>query len=327
MESLTNRAPNFDDDDENFDVLSWLTGWIPFAITLIGSVSIFRFLAYEVNVTTKKMRAARENFTLFEILQYRMDHYFSNHDSAKSILLMSITFILIVTTTATLYLVTGEDIGVCMWNAWTYVADAGTHAEAEGSARKFVALGTTIAGMLVFAMFIGLVSDSIQEGLDNLRKGRCRVVESGHTVMLGWGSKSLSIIQQIALANRSEGGGLVAVLCEHDKVEMERLLEAAAADDGDGGFRAHGTAVIFRSGDPLGEGALAQVAAASARSIIAVAREGIDPDEADALAVQQLLALRLALGPGSVGHVVAEVVRVPLNVFFNFLKLNMLLIM
>lgn len=49
---------------------------------------------------------------------------------------------------------------------------------------------------------------------------------SGHTLMLGWNDKSLAIIQQLALANESEGGGYVVVLSENDKQSMEEILAA-----------------------------------------------------------------------------------------------------
>jgi ion channel POLLUX/CASTOR len=296
------RCSNAEADDEPIAGQSWL----PIIVIILGAAVIFKFLASEFKIARSKVKSGRENFSLSEILHYRADYYFSKHDSAKSLLLMGITFILMVSTTMVLYIVTGEDVSVCMWRAWTYIADAGTHAETEGSARRTVALFTTIAGMLVFAMFIGLVSDSIQEGLDSLRKGRCRVVETGHTVILGWNSQSLCILQQLALANRSEGGGLIAVLCEQNKAEMERLLDDAQSGD----FSLHGTSVAFRTGDPLSEGSLSLVAAASARSIVAVTREGTDPDEADALAVQLLLALRSGLGHPYAGHVVVEMNKV-----------------
>ena len=44
--------------------------------------------------------------------------------------------------------------------------------------------------------------------------------------MLGWNDKSLAIIQQLALANESEGGGCVVVLSETDKEVMEEILAA-----------------------------------------------------------------------------------------------------
>jgi hypothetical protein len=51
---------------------------------------------------------------------------------------------------------------------------------------------------------VGIISDFIGEKVDDLKKGKSRVIESRHTLMLGWSDMSLAIIQQIALANESE---------------------------------------------------------------------------------------------------------------------------
>ena len=159
--------------------------------------------------------------------------------------------------------------------------------------------------MFVFAMFIGLVTETIQETLNGFRKGRCRVIESGHTVMLGWNAKSMCVLQQIALANKSEGGGTIAVLCTTSKEDMERMLAGSVDEDG---FDLHGTNVIFRTGDPLNTQSLAQVSASSARAILIMAREDLDSDEADALTVRQILVIKSLAS--LCGHVVAEMCRV-----------------
>ncbi len=192
-----------------------------------------------------------------------------------------------------------------MWNAWIWVVDNGSHGDVEGIGKTAIAWFTTIAGMIVFAMFIGIVSDTIQETLDSFRKGRCRVIESGHTVMLGWNTKSMCILQQIALANRSEGGGTIAVLCSTDKEVMEQQLADQVEDDG---FDLHGTNVVFRTGDPLNSQSLTQISASSARAILIMSREDLDPDQADAFTVRQFLVIK-SLASLS-GHVVAEMCRI-----------------
>eukprot|EP00957_Ditylum_brightwellii_P009556 720705-Ditylum_brightwellii.AAC.1 len=100
-------------------------------------------------------------------------------------LLLSATSILILVGRAMLAIVTtNKDFTFdsdSTWIAWTYVTNPGTHADAEGTAVRFVSFFITIGGML--------------------RKSR--VIESNHTLMLGWSDKSLAIIEQIALANES----------------------------------------------------------------------------------------------------------------------------
>ncbi len=107
--------------------------------------------------------------------------------------------------------------------------------------------------MLVFAMMIGVISDSIGAKVDELKKGKSKVIETDHTLILGWNEKGLAILRQLALANASEGGMPVVVLCEQSKETMEEMLRAAVGSKDDDGLKLFGTRVIFRSGNPLAE--------------------------------------------------------------------------
>jgi hypothetical protein len=59
--------------------------------------------------------------------------------------------------------------------------------------------------MVIFALLLSLVSDSVGTYVENLRKGKSRVVAAGHTLILGHGDKLIPTIKQICLANESEG--------------------------------------------------------------------------------------------------------------------------
>ena len=59
-----------------------------------------------------------------------------------------------------------------MWEAWTYMADPGTHAGVPDTlAVRLLALAITWFGILFFAVIIGFVVDAIQEKMDALKKG------------------------------------------------------------------------------------------------------------------------------------------------------------
>ena len=135
---------------------------------------------------------------------------------------------------------------------------AGTHAAARGAGR-LLGFATTVAGMLVFALMIGVVSDYIGSKLDDLKKGKSKVIESGHTLILGWSEKGFPILHQLALANESEGGLPIVVLSEHDKEEMEERLRAAVSSKHNG-LRLRGSRVVFRTGNPLAEHDLVRAA-------------------------------------------------------------------
>jgi len=166
----------------------------------------------------------------------------------------------------------------------------------------------TLGGLLVFALLIGIVGESIGEKIEDLKTGKSRVFESGHTLMLNWNDKSLAVIQQIALANESEGGGVMVVLSKLEKEELEEKLESAI-NAKENPLDLMGTEVVFRQGNPILENELKKVSASTARAIIALTPPDFDSDEADANMLRQVLALKALDGDfGSDGerHVVVE---------------------
>ena len=116
------------------------------------------------------------------------------------------------------------------WDAWTYLADPGTHAGEETWARRTAALLITFMGILFMATIIGFVSNTLLELIDEFRTGKSAVVEEDHTVLLGWTSSSVSLITEIIIANESEEGtikGVIVVLANGGQKEKEEIEETA----------------------------------------------------------------------------------------------------
>ncbi|KAB2092131.1 hypothetical protein ES319_A02G007800v1 [Gossypium barbadense] len=162
---------------------------------------------------------------------------------------------------------------------------------------RLVSVSISFGGMLIFAMMLGLVSDAISEKLDSLRKGRSEVVEQNHTLILGWSDKLGSLLNQLVIANESLGGGIVVVMAERDKEEME--LDIAKME-----FDFRGTSVICRSGSPLILADLKKVSVSKARAIVVLADDG-NADQSDARALRTVLSLT-GVKEGLRGHIVVE---------------------
>jgi Trk K+ transport system NAD-binding subunit len=317
LPSLIARIIQLYQDDRTFQSLSihqlklHTSDLLTLLSFIIGTNAIARFLLSEYKAVKQKadsMQLSR-SFTAAEMLEYRVDYYFSTSKWAKVAFLLSLTFILIAVG-AGLLAVFLEDhsLSNAAWMSWTFVADPGTHADApEGLLIRFVSFGITVGGMIIFALMIGIISDSIGDKVDDLKKGKSRIIESGHSVILGWNDKSLAIIQQIALANESEGGGTVVVLADQEKEELEEMLNAAVASK-ENPLRLLGTEVIIRSGNPLLESELRKISVNSARSVISLSKtdDDMDPDEADANQVRQVMALKTFEGFENACHVVVE---------------------
>lgn len=225
----------------------------------------------------------------------------STSKSAKPLALLYMTMALILLGGVCLHLVLEQPFMVACWNAWTWVADAGSHVEVEAGTERFIAFALTIGGMLVFALLMGLVADELGEKVDDLKKGRSRVLEREHTVILNWSNKSLPLIQELAVANESQGGTSIVLLCPDEKEEVEDRVEAA-------GINLRGSRVIVRSGSAIVFHDLQRVGCAAAKSIILLAEEGVPPEENDAKALRTILSLREFLPKErKAPHIVVEV--------------------
>uniref|UniRef100_A0A2N9HN72 RCK N-terminal domain-containing protein n=1 Tax=Fagus sylvatica TaxID=28930 RepID=A0A2N9HN72_FAGSY len=256
---------------------------------------IFKYVDYVSK--SRSLDNISEEVSLNKQLAYRVDVFLSVHPYAKPLALLVATLLLICLGGLALYGVTDGSLAECLWLSWTYIADSGNHAGSEGIGWKLVSVSISFGGMLIFAMMLGIVSDAISEKLDSLRKGRSEVVEQNHTLILGWSDKLGSLLNQLAIANESLGGGIVVVMAERDKEEME--LDIAKME-----FNFKGTSVICRSGSPLILADLKKVSVSKARAIIVLADDG-NADQSDARALRTVLSLT-GVKEGLRGHIVVE---------------------
>ena len=119
--------------------------------------------------------------------------------------------------------------------------------------------------MFIFALMIGVRVDSLKKGT---AKVKCisnvvyvcskysfavfQEMETGHTLILGWSEKGIALLQQIAFANKSEGGLPIIVLCQESKEDMENIVNSACQRKEDR-LQLYGSRLIFRTGNPMNE--------------------------------------------------------------------------
>eukprot|EP00261_Vitis_vinifera_P034376 XP_019075619.1 PREDICTED: ion channel CASTOR isoform X2 [Vitis vinifera] len=291
---LTNPVPQESDHLPNRNLKN-MALIITFTLLFIPFL-IFKYVDY-VSKSRRSADNISEEVSLNKQLAYQVDAFLSVHPYAKPLALLVATLLLICLGGLALFGVTVDSLADCLWLSWTYIADSGNHANSEGIGPRLVSVSISFGGMLIFAMMLGLVSDAISEKLDSLRKGRSEVVEQNHTLILGWSDKLGSLLNQLSIANESLDGGIVVVLAERDKEEME--LDIAKME-----FDFRGTSVICRSGSPLILADLKKVSVSKARAIIVLAEDG-NADQSDARALRTVLSLT-GVKEGLRGHIVVE---------------------
>lgn len=249
-----------------------------------------------------------KKITLGDRLRYRFDLTMARGPASLILWLFAITALFVSAAAAVLIAADlipkpddGGDVGFvsAIWLALMRAMDAGTVAGDSGS-RPYLAVNfvTTLGGIFIVSILVGLVTNGIQGRLEQLRKGKSVVCEEDHTVILGWSPQVFSIVSELAIANRSRSGAAIAVLADKDKVEMEDELREKCGP-------LYTTRLVCRTGSPIDPAEISLVRPDAARSIIVLAPEDDDPDTH---VIKTMLALVNGRGR-KVGkyHIVAEI--------------------
>ncbi|BCW88876.1 hypothetical protein sos41_20200 [Alphaproteobacteria bacterium SO-S41] len=167
----------------------------------------------------------------------------------------------------------GEALGLVegSWEALMRTLDSGTMGGDEGWSFRIVMLGVTLAGIFIVSALIGVINNGLEGKLDELRKGRSRVLEENQTIILNWSASIFDIISELAIANESERKPRLVIMATKDKVEMEDEIAAKVANLGK-------LKIICRSGDPTDLYDLSLVSPEASKSIIILSPESDDPD-------------------------------------------------
>ncbi|MFM7671995.1 MAG: CASTOR/POLLUX-related putative ion channel [Bacteroidota bacterium] len=158
-----------------------------------------------------------------------------------------------------------------VWKSLMATLDPGTMGADEGWAFRLIRFSATLLGIFIISILIGIISSGIDGKLDELRKGKSKVLESDHTLILGWSEKIFSIIEQIIEANTNYKGRAIVILAWIDKVVMEDEIKAKISD-----FKT--SKIIVRRGNPLISSDIEVVNPNLARSIIILSPETENAD-------------------------------------------------
>ena len=157
------------------------------------------------------------------------------------------------------------------WMSLMQTLGSGWLGDVGGPPFLLATLALTLGGMFVVGTLIGALTSGIENKLADLRKGRSFVVETGHTVILGWSPQVFDVLRELVAANANRRRACVAILADRDKVEMEDEIRAHLPHTGP-------TRIVCRTGSPIDLSDLEIVNPHGARAIIVLAPPVADPD-------------------------------------------------
>ncbi|MBT2482399.1 NAD-binding lipoprotein [Streptomyces sp. ISL-94] len=156
-----------------------------------------------------------------------------------------------------------------------------------------------LVALLFVSTLVSLITTGINRRIMLLRRGHSTVLESGHTVVLGWSDQIFPVVGELVAANANQRKSAIAVLAPKDKVEMEDEISTSVPDTGT-------TKIICRNGRTTDSSELARVSPQTAKAVLVLPPDG---DTGDAHVVKTLLALDAAVPESGEAVVVVAAVR------------------
>jgi hypothetical protein len=153
-----------------------------------------------------------------------------------------------------------------LWVVFLQLTDPGNMGEdsENPAALKSAAVVAGLTGVVIFSALIAFLTTALDQAIAHLKKGHSQVLESGHTLILGWGPRVVEMLRELVAANASEKDPVVVILADEDKEEMDEYLRAHFTER-------KNTRIVTRSGSSGSVQSLRRVSSHRAKSAIVLA--------------------------------------------------------
>ncbi len=175
----------------------------------------------------------------------------------------------------------GDNLFHQFWVSIMYTLTTFDPTEGHKWGSKIALMFTLFIGLFTTSILIGILTTGIEDKMRSLRKGRSRVIESGHIIILGWSNYIFSIISELISANLNQKKSCIVILAEKDKVEMEDEIHEKIKNFGK-------TKIVCRTGNPIENIDLELTSPNTSKSIIILRPEG---DNTDFYIIKTLLSI------------------------------------
>ena len=115
--------------------------------------------------------------------------------------------------------------------------------------------------LVLFSSMVAFITQQFEMRLSILRKGKSKVLEKNHTIILGFDIRCMEIIKELIEANASEKDAVVVVMADREKEEMDDYFHEHLPDT-------QSTRIICRTGLASSPQALRKIGVDKGRSVI-----------------------------------------------------------
>ena len=257
------------------------------------------------------------DITLQQRLRYRFDNFMSRGGSSIfiSLVVVFLTILVIISVLRGILLFMMPEAalerGPGFWNnvyiTFLQMTDPGNMNQDVKSIGwfKIPAIISGLVGVIMLSSLVAFITTALDQKLAQLRKGHSKVVESEHSLILGWNERVLEILRELVLANESEDDPVVVILSDQDKEDMDDHIKLNMPDT-------QNTRVVTRSGSPSSLVNLDIASVTTSKSVIVLANCNVtaptqEKDGSDANVIKTVLALVASRPEDTRLNIVAEI--------------------
>ena len=167
-----------------------------------------------------------------EKIRYQFDNLMAKGTIALVLMLFFITaLVVVITGVVGAFLNTENTMGNSIWQSLMHAIDTGTLAGDNANVWYIAVMSiVTICGIFVTSILIGIISTGFESKLNDLRKGTSKVIESGHTVIIGFNDSIYTILSELIIAGENKKKNCIIILGEEEKEVMEELVKGHIED-------------------------------------------------------------------------------------------------
>ncbi|WKY47831.1 hypothetical protein Q5O24_00455 [Eubacteriaceae bacterium ES3] len=207
---------------------------------------------------------------LIERLKYKFDNLMSKGTGVLLLSLACATAVMILVVSLIVWMTRSgptNSFTELLWMGLMRAIDSGTVSGDTGSIGYiFLMFVTTLGGIFILSILIGILTTGIEAKLDSLRKGRSRVIEENQTIILGWSEQIFTIIEELIEANSNQKHACIVIMGNHDKTEMDDAIRERVADT-------KTTRIVTRQGNPIDIDDLEIVSLNTSKSVIIISED------------------------------------------------------
>jgi Trk K+ transport system NAD-binding subunit len=205
-----------------------------------------------------------------ERLKYKFDNLMSKGTGVLLLSLACATAIMILVVSLIVWMTRSgptDSFSELMWMGLMRAIDPGTvTGDTGGVGYIFLMFVTTLGGIFILSILIGILTTGIEAKLDSLRKGRSRVIEANQTIILGWSEQIFTIIEELIEANSNQKQACIVIMGNHDKTEMDDAIRERITDT-------KTTRIVTRQGNPIDIDDLEIVSLNTSKSVIILSED------------------------------------------------------